>query len=305
MRILVTGANGFVGRHALHELGQHGHTLYALDASPVAVAAKGVQDRLTGDIRDAPTLHDLVRRLEPEACLHLAGLAYVPQGWTETDAMFAVNVMGTFNVLQAFRTHQPQARVLVVTTAQVYGAHTSGILSETAPLAPETIYAISKAAADQVAQMHARQCGLRVVIARPNNHIGAGQPPLFAVPAFARQVRAIAAGAEPVLRVGNLASQRDFSDVRDVVRAYRLLLEQGRPGEAYNIGAGRLVTLRDILDRLCALAGVRPKIESDEKLFRPEDRSPLLDVTKLHRDTGWQPEIGLDATLRDILAAAA
>ena len=141
--------------------------------------------------------------------------------------------------------------------------------------------------------------------ARPNNHTGPGQAPPFAVAAFARQVRAIARGeAAAVVRTGNLESRRDLADVRDVVRAYRLLLEKGRPGEAYNVAAGNDVRMGDVLEELCRLAGVRPARETDPALYRPANESPRLDTGKLARDTGWAPLIPFEQTLRDMLSEA-
>jgi GDP-4-dehydro-6-deoxy-D-mannose reductase len=162
---------------------------------------------------------------------------------------------------------------------------------------------VSKAAADQAARLYARHQGLHVVVARPFNHIGPGQQPPFAVPSFVRQLRDVAAGRAAEVRVGNLDARRDFTDVRDVVRAYRLLLERGRPGEAYNIASGRRIAVRDVFDRLCRKLGVEPRIVSDPGLFRPADDSPLLDTRKLRHDTAWAPERDLDATLTDILAS--
>ncbi len=145
-----------------------------------------------------------------------------------------------------------------------------------------------------------------VMTARPLNHIGPGQSDQFVVTAFARQLAALraAAGADPVMYVGNLDTRRDFTDVRDVARAYRLLLEQGRPGHAYNIASGRLVTIRALLDQLCTCAGIRPRIEIDPQRYRPADETPVLATSRLRDHVGWRPEFALEETLRDVYAEA-
>lgn len=303
MRILVTGAQGFVGRHAVADLVAAGHDVATL-SHPQDGRAPG-PDSFVADIRDAGRVADAVRDARADACLHLAGIAFVPAGWTDPDGMFSVNVLGTLNLLEAFRRHAPRARVLVVSTAQVYGQRAGPApFDEDAPFAPESLYAVSKLAADLNALLYAKRYDLPAMTARPCNHIGPGQSPDFVVPSFARQLAAIAAGrAEPVLRVGNLASEREFLDVRDVASAYRLLLERGCPGAAYNVATGRFVTIQDVLDLLCRLAGVRPRIEIDPARFRPTDTQPRLDTAKLARDTGWQPRFTLEQTLADVYAA--
>lgn len=305
MRVLVTGAFGFVGRYLIAELRQHGHDIFAYDVGPVPPDLRDVE-AASGDVRDAASLRNAIRRAAPDACVHLAALAFVPAGAEDPQAMIDVNILGTIRLLESFRREAPKARVLVVSTAQVYGRiPRPAPLREEDPLAPDSIYAISKAAADDVARLYARQYGMDILVARPYNHIGPGQSPLYVVSSFARQVRAIAAGAPNEIKVGNLDSRRDFTDVRDVARAYRLLLERGRTGEAYNLGSGTQVRIGDILDRLCAQAGVRPRITRDPALYRPDHESPPLDIRKVRDATGWIPGIPLDQTLRDILASPA
>ena len=300
MRILITGARGFAGRHVIGELQAHGHTLLLQDLTP----ARGAEPfpGWTGDLRDAADVRQAVRRLQPEAAVHLAGLSFVPQSWAQPAECFAVNVLVTLNLLEAFRLEAPRARLLVVSTAEVYG-RPAGVqrLTEASPLQPLTPYAVSKAAADRMALLYAGHHGRSVLVARPKNHIGPGQAHHFVAAAFAEQLARIALGrAEPVIRVGNLESERDFADVRDVARAYRLLLERGRAGEAYNIAAARLVSIRVILEILCREAGVQPRIEVDPERLRPAEFSAVLDIEKIRRDTGWEPAIPLEQSLRDL-----
>lgn len=305
MRILVTGAGGFVGRHLLRDLLQNGHAVVAFSHAPLPDPRRLAQTAV-GDILDAGRVDGLVAEAVPDACIHLTAVTFVPQGWSDPRQMFAVNVLGTLNVLEAFRRRAPRARLLIVSSAEVYGpAPEQHLQTEQAPLQPDNPYAISKAAADLTALACARHHGLHVLTARPCNHIGPGQSPKFVVASFAAQLAAMARGTAPrILKVGNLDNRRDFTDARDVARAYRLLIEKGRPGEAYNIAAGREVTIREILDRLCALAGIQPTLEIDTERFRPVESRLRLDTRKIESETGWKPEIPLPDTLREIYAAA-
>ncbi len=292
-----------MGRHAVRELAGNGHEPVALDLR-FQTPVDGAADSLVADLRDAAAIERIVRSAKPGACLHLGAISSVPEGETNPELLLAVNIMGTANLLEAARKHVPACRLLLVSTAHIYGASAGERrLKEDAPILPVSLYAVSKAAADLLTLGYAKRHGVQAMTARPNNHTGPGQSPRFVVPSFARQIRAIARGeGEPVLKVGNLESEREFADVRDVVRAYRLLMEKGRPGEAYNIAGNERMKVGEILDRLCKLAGVTPKITVDQAKYRPFDRSPLLDTGKLRKDTGWKPEIEFSQTLRDILA---
>ncbi|MBN1676748.1 MAG: GDP-mannose 4,6-dehydratase [Kiritimatiellae bacterium] len=304
MRILITGAGGFVGRHVIRELLAHGHEPLAFDLDPSRTVPEAKGD-YHGDLRDRACIDALVDELKPDGCLHLAGIAFVPRGEEAPDLTFSVNVTGTLHLLDAFRRKAPSARILVVSSATVYGpGSTGGPISETQLLDPRDIYSISKATADLTTLTYARQYGMHTMTARPLNHIGPGQSDEFVVASFARQIKAVAAGRhEPVISVGNLASERDFTDVRDVAVAYRLLLENGRAGHAYNIATGRLVKIQTVLDQLCRLAGVRVRTEADPAKHRPTTASPVLDTARIRAHTGWTPAVPLDGTLQDVLAA--
>ena len=304
MRVLVTGSQGFVGRHMIGELRKAGMTVGAFDMAKADSQCSGLE-YYQGDIQDQKAVAQAVRKFKPEACIHLGGLTFVPEGWTNTEKLFSVNSLGTINLLEALRQHSPAAVILVVSSSEIYG-RPYGInhSDENSPLSPDNPYAVSKAAADSVTLLYARQYSMRAMVARPSNHIGPGQSLNFAVPSFAAQLGAIAAKkCPPAMKVGNLDSKRDFTDVRDVVRAYKLLIEKGRGGEAYNIASGREISLRVILEKLCDIFKVNPEIEvAKERYRRPEPR-PVLNTAKIEKEIGWKPEIDImETTLRDIAA---
>lgn len=304
MRILVTGAGGFVAGHLIKDLTAQGHKVVAFDQAFSNTPANVIEVH-SGDLRDAAIVERVVTNSRADACIHLGAISFVPAGRSNPDKMLSVNILGTINVLEAFRRYARSARILVISTSNVYGpAVETATINESTTLTPTTMYAISKTAADSAALAYAKHYGMHTMTARPNNHTGPGQAPQFVVPSMVRQFKAIAGGAEPVLRVGNIESKRDFTDVRDVVRAYRLLLEKGRDGEAYNITSKRITKISTLIEMFCALTGLKPQIVVDQEKYRPYDCSPILDITKLQKDTGWTPEISLETTLRDMIAEA-
>ena len=298
MRVLVTGATGFVGRHLRDALRAAGHETIALGGpldAPPAIAV---------DILDPDAVRRAVDAAAPNAIVHLAGQAFVPQSVADPLGTLAINATGTAHVLEAARACR--ARVLVISSAEVYGVQRPERmpLDENAVVRPGNAYAASKLAAEAYALAWHRSYGLDTVVARPFNHIGPGQDERFVVASFARQLAAIAAGAPPLMHVGNLEAQRDFLDVRDVVAAYVLLLANGRAGEVYNISSGRPVAIREVLRQLITIARVPVEIRDDPERMRSSDL-PILsgDATKLRAETGWEPKYSLAASLRDIYAA--
>lgn len=305
MRYLVTGGAGFVGRHLVTELLNHGHDVTVFDR-PQARPSTSVCSFVEGDIRQEEDLMSAVAQCNPEACIHLSAISYVPTGGSNPDLVMSVNIQGTINVLSAIRTKSPEARLLTVSTAHVYDAtDNSTPITEDLPLAPLSAYSISKVAADLATLACASHHGLNAMTVRPTNHTGPGQASFFVVPSLAAQIKAVAENrAELPLSVGNTESERVIMDVRDVVRAYRLLIEHGRSGEAYNLSAGNQVKIGEVLRSLCSMAGVEPVFEVDSTKYRPTDRSPILDTSKLFNDTGWMQEIPLGKTLEDVMASA-
>ena len=302
-RVLVTGAAGFVGGHLVRELEAHGHVVATTDAVPAAA----MPDCRVVDLRDRDALRALVRETRPDACVHLGAISFVPDGDKNPSDLLTINIAGTVNLAEAIRTEAPACRLLFVSTAQVYGPVTSiraanVPIRENAPLLPLSMYAISKTAAEHAVSAYGAAHGMQTLIARPANHTGPGQSPKFVAVSFARQILAAKVGEIAEIRVGNLESIRDFTDVRDVVRAYRLILEHGQSGMAYNITTNARVSIRELLDRLMALAGASPRVVVDPALYRPGDASLRLDVSRLREHTGWTPQFKLDQTLADILA---
>ena len=306
-RVLVTGAAGFVGRHLVRELETAGHAVATTDALPAdAPAAAGLPGYAAADLRDAEAMRALVRDARPDAVVHLAGVSFVPDGARDPSLALSVNIGGTWTLAGALAAEAPRARLLFVSTAQVYGTLPSPApLREDAPPRPLSLYAVTKVAGEILLLARHAAGSLDAVVVRPGNHTGPGQTPKFVAPSFARQVLAAKRGEIAALRVGNLDSVRSFADVRDVVRAYRLLLERGASGGVYNVASPANVRIGDLLDRLRALAGCDAPVETDPALWRPTDACPDLDVSRLRADTGWEPAFTLDDTLRDLLADAA
>ena len=291
MRAYVTGGRGFVGGWLVAHLEEAGDDVVLGDA----------------DVTDVTGLAAEVAAAGPDAVYHLAAVAHVGRSWEVPGETFAVNATGTLNLLDGLRALGTAPRVLVVSSAEVYGAVAPDELplTESSPLRPHSPYAASKVAAEFLGVQAALGYGLPVVVARAFNHVGPGQSPSFVVPGLAARIKAAARDGATSIAVGNLTPQRDITDVRDVVRAYRLLVERGTPGEAYNVCTGRSVSVQELADRMLTLAGARLELRADPALVRPVDVPVLLgDASKLRAATGWTPERGLDETLADVLAAS-
>ncbi|MDQ3574528.1 MAG: GDP-mannose 4,6-dehydratase [Actinomycetota bacterium] len=290
MRALVTGGSGFVGswlRAHLEEVGDD-------------VVAPGDEF----DLHDPRTVHHEMASAGADAVYHLAGLAHVGRSWDEPVSFFEINALGTLHVLDAARRCRPVPRVLVVSSAEVYGTVNAGQLplDEETPMRPVSPYAASKAAAEMLGIQAHLGWEVPVIRARPFNHLGPGQSPTFAVPALAGRILEARRTGSDVLRTGNLSARRDFTDVRDVVRAYRLLVEAGEPGAVYNVCSGRDVAIEKVVTHLLAISGSDLRIRSDPDLMRPID-VPVLrgDPSRLRAATGWVPVVPLEESLEAVL----
>ena len=292
MKALITGAHGFVGRYLTEHLETEGDQVVGVD-------------RHNGpDLLDTEGWQALVDRERPDAVYHLAGQADVGGSWTAPVETFRANAEGTLNVLDACADVEVP-RVLAVSSADVYGRVTQAELplDEESPLRPVSPYAASKVAADFLALQAFLGRGLGVLRVRAFNHLGAGQTDRFVASALAHRVARNERDGGDVVPVGNLTPRRDFTDVRDVVRAYRLLVQRGVPGEVYNVCSGHDVAVAELAEQLVQLADRPMRLEADPTLQRPVD-IPVLrgDNTRVRTATGWTPEIPLHQTLADLLA---
>jgi len=286
-RALVTGYNGFVGSHL---------------AAAMEIIPFDDADGLV-DLRDAPRVAKAVAALRPDIVYHLAGQAYVGDSFADPRSTYEINFFGTLNLIQALKAAGFRGRMLFAGSADVYGRIDESELPvhEDRPLRPLNPYAVSKVAAEALCYQAIRN-GFEIILARPFNHVGAGQSSKFVVSDIARRIALIAEGQmDPVLTVGDVDVTRDFTDVRDVVRAYQLLIAKGRAGEPYNICSGTERTIRSIMEELCAIAGVKVEVRADPARMRPgEQRRVRGDSSRLRRDTGWQPQIDFHQSLTDV-----
>lgn len=301
MRVLVTGAAGFVGSWLVPALVAEGHTVIAAGQEGHAPPEERAGAEWLGlDVTRADSVAAAVERAAPHAVCHLAGQASVGQSFHDPLGTWDVNATGTLRVAAAL---PKGTRLLLVASAEAYGAvpETEQPICEDRPLRPCNPYAASKAAAEMAA-LQAESAGVEVVVARSFNHTGPGQDPRFALASFARQLAVIrAGGAEPVLHVGNLSARRDLLDVRDVVRAYVRLVTSGEPGGVYNVCSGTARSMREAVDELVDLSGTRARIEVDPGRVRPVDVPLLLGDNARLRGLGWAPRVPFRQTLSDLL----
>jgi GDP-4-dehydro-6-deoxy-D-mannose reductase len=332
MRAIVTGACGFVGRYLVRELDANGYEVLATDRSgeppPYIIAeiedaggrvvpVDGVTEDLAipsrvpyrgCDLLDAEAVSALVSRWRPRSIIHLAAQSSAGLSFSDPRGTLETNIIGTLNLLEATRRIESGGRpirLLSVCSSDEYGRRGSDEmpLDERSPVEPASPYAVSKAAQGMLSLQYGDSYGIDVVVTRSFSHTGPGQTDRFVFPAFARQCAAIKAGfAEPVIRVGNLDVVRDFLDVRDVVRAYRILIEKGKRGSIYNVCSGTGVSLRDALEEMLRTAGPEIEVRTDTDLLRPVDVPVMIgDGSKLRRDTGWAAAVPFDRTLTDLI----
>lgn len=304
-RVLVSGAGGFVGAHVVRAMAERGDQVLGLgnDDLPPSLHASLAGD-WRADLRDLDAVTAAIDAARPDAVVHLAAQSSAGHSFDHPTETLQVNALGTWVVLEAVRRASPAARVLVVGTGEVYGPQPEGSrVGEEAPFRPVSPYALSKAIADQLAEIMSHSYGLSIVRTRSFGHAGPGQRTQFVLPAVAEQIAAMESGrVEAVLKVGNLDVIRDMSDVRDIVEAYLGLLDRGRPGEAYNVCRGTGVRLSEVVQRMVGMARVPIRIEADPARFRPADVPYLVgDPTRLANAIGWQGRIPLDQTLSDVL----
>jgi GDP-4-dehydro-6-deoxy-D-mannose reductase len=307
LRALITGVGGFAGSHLSDYLLNQtdwqvsGCVLPGWDCSRLDRRVACVEL----DLRDRLAVRAMLEGSAPDVIFHLAAQSFVPVSWDDPWDTLENNIRAQANLLDGLVKLDARPRVLVVGSNEEYGLVRPEDLPlrEDSPLRPNNPYAVSKVAQDLLGLSYFQSHRLPVLRVRPFNHIGPRQGESFVVSSFARQIAMIEAGQqEPVIRVGNLLARRDFSDVRDVVRAYYLVVTQGQPGEVYNIGSGRSRSIQEILDLLVGLCRVAVRVEPDPARMRPSDTPEICcDAGKLHAVTGWEPTLPLEQSLRDVL----
>jgi GDP-4-dehydro-6-deoxy-D-mannose reductase len=310
VRVLVTGFTGFVGSHLTEHLLARGDCevfgLFRWRSRRENVAHLG--DRVTlieGDIADASAMRRMLEISRPDWIFHLAAQSFVPTSWTSPGQTLDANIQGQTNIFEAVRDLGLKPRIQVACSSEEYGLVFGEELpiTEDNPLRPLSPYAVSKVTQDLMGFQYHRSYGMDIVRTRGFNHTGPRRGHVFVCSNFAHQVASIEAGLqEAVIRVGNLEARRDFTDVRDMVRGYVAALEKGKSGQVYNICQGKDYSIQEVLDLLLDMAGLEVRVESDPDRMRPSDVPVLLgSAERFHRDTGWEPQIPFEQTLRDLL----
>ena len=300
--ILVTGAGGFAGSHLLDLLAGEDVAIVAWHRPGSAPRAAGPSVRWEAvDLLDRGAVREAIARTRPSTVYHCAAAAHVGKAWDSTESTFAVNVRGTHYLCDALRREELRVQFLIPSSAMIYRPSSDAMTEDDPPMPPNP-YGLSKLAQELLA-LRSIPDGIDVRVARAFNHIGPRQDPFFAAPGFARRIADIERGRwAPEISVGNLDAQRDLTDVRDTVRAYRLILERGVPGRPYNVCSGRAVTIRHLLDLLIARARCPVTVKIDPARYRPNDNPILLgDPSRLRDELGWTPEIPLERTVDDLL----
>lgn len=301
---LVIGAAGFVGSYLIEEMYSCG-----MDTCATKLAHERLEHKRAKiydlDILDKEAIVTLLLEIRPDYIFHLAAQSSVGLSWKNPGLTVDVNIKGSINVMDAVRELYYKPRVLLIGSGEEYGHIRPGEtpIREDNLLRPGNIYAATKACQNMIGSIYAQAYDMQLMMVRSFNHIGPGQAPMFVVSDFCKQVAEIEKGLrEPVMYVGNLAAKRDFTDVRDVVKAYVGLIQQGVPGETYNMGSGHAVEIQRILDMIVSLSEKEIRVEIDPNKIRPVD-VPIIeaDITKLHELTGWKPQIELEQTIRDTL----
>lgn len=305
MKAMVIGAAGFVGSYLVEAI----HESFSCSVIATKLCHETFHctntDVVDLDILDYPSVCNMLRIQKPDYIFHLAAQSSVARSWEDPALTVDINIKGAINVLNAIRTLDYSPQILLVGSGEEYGYIQNGDmpLNEKSNLYPKNIYAATKACQNMIAKIYADAYNLRIILVRAFNHIGPRQAPTFVIANFCKQVALIEKGIqEPVLRVGNLNAKRDFTDVRDVVKAYVALIRHGKTGETYNVGSGHAVAIKSILTLILSQSSAEIQIETDTAKLRPMD-VPVIeaDISKIMHTTGWRPQISMEKTIHDTL----
>ena len=298
MKALITGINGFVGQYLKKELLMNGYQVTGIDLTVKC------DDDLNVDILNYGMVLKVITEQKPDVIFHLAGQASVAKSWDIPQLTMELNVIGALNILEAVRKSNMKTKIVLVGSSDQYGkiSEEKYPINETTEQLPNTPYAVSKRAQEDIGKIYANAYHMNIYMTRSFNHVGVGQAMGFVVPDLAYGIAEIEKGIKEKLIVGNLESYRDFADVRDIVRAYRLISERGINGSVYNIGSGKCSQIKELLNILISYANKPIKIETNQSRMRVMD-TPVLqcDYGLLQRDTGWKPEIPIENTLQQML----
>ena len=309
MKILITGITGFVGSHLAEHLLKEGVEVHGTirwrSKTDNIDHLRDVLHLVNADIRDGYSLQKAFGEVKPDYCFHLAAQSYVLESWNSPLECLSTNILGTTNVLEAIRLACKDCITVIAGSSEEYGLvlPNETPVKETNPLRPMSPYGVSKVAVDKLGILYYMSYGLKVIVTRAFNHTGPRRGEVFATSTFAKQIATIEKyKKEPILYVGNLEASRDFTDVRDVVKAYWLATAKGEAGEVYNICSEKAVRIGVMLNMLLGMSSIRIEVKQDPSRMRPSDVPILLgDSTKFRSITGWKPEIPFEKTLEDLL----
>ena len=308
-QVLITGITGFVGSHMAELMLEKGHKVYGTCGwrSPMDNIAH-IKDRLNliqADLTDAHSMDEAVKQSRPDYIFHLAAQSYVPASWVMPAQTIQTNVVGQVNLFEAVRKADIDPTIQIAASSEIYGLvyPNETPIKETNPVRPLSTYGVSKLAQDMLGYQYFKSYGMKVIRTRAFNHTGPRRGDVFVTSNWTKQVAEIEnLGKEPIMYVGNLHAKRDFTDVRDMVKAYLLAVEKGTPGEVYNIGSGKAISMQELLDMILALSKKKITVQQDQARMRPSDVEVLVcDPTKFMEATGWKPEIKFEKTLHDLL----
>jgi len=308
MRAFITGIGGFAGSHLTDLLLREGVDVHGTTILETEANLEHCADRVTlhrCNLAEMDQVAEALSAAKPDWIVHLAALSFVPSAEKGPQTAILSNILGSANLLEGIKNYCPDAKALMISSSAIYGHVAVGDLpiKETGRPKPDSIYGITKTTQELLTQLYFNKQNVHAVNLRPFNHVGPRQSPDFVTPNFARQIALIEKGKqEPVIHVGDLSAERDFTDVRDIAQAYYLAAQHCVPGETYNICTGDVISMRRLLDMLIELAEVEVRVEIDPERMRPSDL-PILtgDVTKFKQATGWEPTVPLEQSLRDVI----